>query len=325
VRFALERSFRSPRVVLDAAAALIAHNRARLPTRTFSDLPGTPRLSLLRAESAEVEAELVVARIERALGGTSLLAASEEEPALSFSEIAVLFRTRAQADALRRAFERSGVPYRSTAGRTGTEELEPVLSFLRGALSAEGDGRFSDEGAESREHLELRRAVDPLAPRAALGVLCEALCRAEERALAQVAALRLAALLYDLQGVGLERWAPGLLALCATCAEPDALCGEAVSLLTLHAAKGLEFSSVTIVGCEEGLLPQLRAEQDLEEERRLFYVGMTRARRTLTLTWAARRGGGPRSPSRFLAELPTELLARESPRLRRRSQLRLLG
>lgn len=324
-RFTLERSYRSPRVLLEAAAALIANNRERLPTRTVSDLPGPPRLSVLRADDAEAEAELVVARIERALGGVSLQAAeSDELEALSPAEIAVLFRTRAQADALRRALERSGIPYRSSAGRNGTEELEPVLAFLRGVLAEEGAGALADEGAEARELLELRQASEALPAREALALLCGALCREEELEAARAAAARLAALLYDPRGTGLASFAPALLALCATCAEPDALGGEAVSLLTLHAAKGLEFSSVTIVGCEEGLLPTLRPEQDLEEERRLFYVGMTRARRTLTLTWAARRGSRLRTPSRFLDELPAALLAREAPRPRaRRPQLSL--
>jgi DNA helicase-2/ATP-dependent DNA helicase PcrA len=324
-RFALERSYRSPRVVLEAAAALIANNRERLPTRTRSDLLGPPRVSVLRAEDAEAEAELVVARIERALGGVSLLQTEGDElEALSPAEIAVLFRTRAQADALRRALERSGVPYRSSAGRNGTEELEPVLAFLRGALADEGAGALADEGAEARELHELRRASEALPAREALALLCDALCRTEELEAARAAAARLAALLYDPRGAGLASFAPALLSLCATCAEPDALGGEAVSLLTLHAAKGLEFSSVTIVGCEEGLLPALRPELELEEERRLLYVGMTRARRTLTLTWAARRGAGLRTPSRFLDELPADLLARESPRPRaRRPQLSL--
>lgn len=87
---------------------------------------------------------------------------------------------------------------------------------------------------------------------------------------------------------------------------------DAVSLMTLHAAKGLEFEHVFLVGMEEGLLPHrvsIEADQ-LDEERRLAYVGITRARRTLTLTYARqRRRGGENvtcEPSRFLAELPAE-------------------
>jgi DNA helicase-2/ATP-dependent DNA helicase PcrA len=87
--------------------------------------------------------------------------------------------------------------------------------------------------------------------------------------------------------------------------------GEGVALLTLHAAKGLEFPVVFLVGVEEDLLPcaGIQGEpRDLEEERRLGYVGITRARERLTLTrCAARRRRGkvePRTPSRFLGDLP---------------------
>jgi DNA helicase-2/ATP-dependent DNA helicase PcrA len=92
--------------------------------------------------------------------------------------------------------------------------------------------------------------------------------------------------------------------------------GAQVSLLTLHNAKGLEFPLVFIAGLEEGLAPHSRSSQSdamLEEERRLCYVGMTRAEKRLILTWArARRrfGGGsldPSQPSRFLAEIPPKL------------------
>jgi ATP-dependent DNA helicase Rep len=80
--------------------------------------------------------------------------------------------------------------------------------------------------------------------------------------------------------------------------------------MTLHAAKGLEFRFVFIVGCEDGTLPHDGAidEGRLDEERRLFYVGITRAKEWLTLSWSARtRRYGEilaNQPSRFLAELP---------------------
>ena len=93
---------------------------------------------------------------------------------------------------------------------------------------------------------------------------------------------------------------------------------DRVTLITLHAAKGLEFPVVFIVGLEEGLLPHRRAledERELEEERRLAYVGMTRAKDRLYLVHAHHRStygvGAQADPSRFLAELPEDLLAAE--------------
>ena len=89
----------------------------------------------------------------------------------------------------------------------------------------------------------------------------------------------------------------------------------AVTLMTIHNAKGLEFETVIITGLEEGLFPHVRSDtpETLEEERRLFYVGLTRARRHLTLTHAESRrdarGRDYRLPSRFLGEIPVDALA----------------
>jgi DNA helicase-2/ATP-dependent DNA helicase PcrA len=103
-------------------------------------------------------------------------------------------------------------------------------------------------------------------------------------------------------------------------AEEDPQGGEGVSLMTLHAAKGLEFPVVFLVGLEEDLLPcgAMKGEpRDLEEERRLAYVGITRARERLTLTRAAsrtRRGKAePRTPSRFLLDLPRSAVEEVDP------------
>jgi DNA helicase-2/ATP-dependent DNA helicase PcrA len=97
--------------------------------------------------------------------------------------------------------------------------------------------------------------------------------------------------------------------------------GAAVTLSTLHAAKGLEFPTVFLVGCVEGVLPHARttdpkatdaAPTDVEEERRLFYVGVTRARERLFLCRPRRRAmrgkASPLAPSRFLEELPAEAI-----------------
>ena len=88
------------------------------------------------------------------------------------------------------------------------------------------------------------------------------------------------------------------------------------TLMTLHNAKGLEYDAVFVIGCEEGVFPHSRSleEGDLEEERRLCYVGVTRARRRLCMTYARRRslhgGSSWNLPSRFLAELPERLVER---------------
>ena len=122
-------------------------------------------------------------------------------------------------------------------------------------------------------------------------------------------------------------------------AEVDALDprADAISLLTLHAAKGLEFEVVFLAGCERGLLPLWLPGRgpgegpDPAEERRLLFVGMTRARAHLLLSCAARRGrpGGPAEagPSPFLAAIDPALLDRSAPPRARRPadrQLRLL-
>jgi len=93
---------------------------------------------------------------------------------------------------------------------------------------------------------------------------------------------------------------------------------DRLTLMTLHAAKGLEFPAVFVVGLEEGQLPHARAldaDDDVQEERRLCYVGLTRAQRHLTLSWAARRANfgawAPTRPSRFLDEIPPEHVERE--------------
>jgi DNA helicase-2/ATP-dependent DNA helicase PcrA len=102
---------------------------------------------------------------------------------------------------------------------------------------------------------------------------------------------------------------------------------EAVTLLTLHSAKGLEYPVVFVTGIEEGLLPHSRSMDsplDVAEERRLLYVGMTRARERLYLTYAFRRGwrgyrtSEPSAPSRFLEDLPDEVL--REPRATKRSK-----
>jgi DNA helicase-2/ATP-dependent DNA helicase PcrA len=102
---------------------------------------------------------------------------------------------------------------------------------------------------------------------------------------------------------------------------------DAVTLITLHAAKGLEFAVVFIVGMEEGMLPHIRSfddEAQMEEERRLCYVGVTRAKERLYLARAFRRHqmgvGTHNPPSRFLKDIPPDLIAGPEPSARERRE-----
>ena len=81
--------------------------------------------------------------------------------------------------------------------------------------------------------------------------------------------------------------------------------GEGVSLLTMHGAKGLEFDTVFIIRGNEGVIPHKKAkmEEEIEEERRLFYVAMTRARERLFVSYVREKNGKDASPSRFVGEL----------------------
>lgn len=115
--------------------------------------------------------------------------------------------------------------------------------------------------------------------------------------------------------------------------EDEEKSNQAVSLMTMHAGKGLEFDAVFITGFEEGLLPMLRRDDDnIDEERRLLYVGMTRARQYLTLSWRKRslvfggaKGGGSywrdSKPSRFASDIPHNLIQNEQYPLEKNARL----
>jgi ATP-dependent DNA helicase UvrD/PcrA len=313
-RLALDRSYRTSRALLEAAQQVIQHNRSHpAEARTWSRAPGDPQVLINPCPTAAAEAEQVVHAVERMVAGTTFFSMDsgrvgvrdDEEP-LSFGDFAVLFRTSAQAEELREAFDRSGMPFICPVAREPA--LTPVLAFLERVVR---DPDMAD--------VSVLVQVAAAAPRQGLEQLVELLCTGgPQRTAARQQVEQLSALLPRALPPRFSDWAPQALALAATVTEADRLPAgaEAISLLTLHASKGLEFPVVFVVGCEEGLLPLLRPgeEQDadrVEEERRLFYVGMTRAQRRLVLTHADRRlvygKREPRQPSRFLAEIQPPL------------------
>lgn len=303
----LTRNYRSTRTIVEAACQAI-RPASLVPDRRLASVSDQgERIVVASAGSEKAEAELVVHTLERLLGGTSSFSFDSgrvgygETPSLSFADVAILYRTEAQTPPLVEALARAGIPFQKRSHRPLLEQpgVSRVIRTLRdqapsGSVEA-ALGRVASD--EDRAAAELLR---PLAVRSGDD---------RERFLAEVEL-----------GAEVDTWDPR---------------AEGVSLLTLHASKGLEFPVVFLVGCENGLLPLVwpgrAAAEDPAEERRLFFVGLTRARSRLFLFHSRRRTvrgetAAVVQPSPFLADLQAALLERreESFRPRRPEQLRLV-
>ncbi len=337
-RFELELNYRCAAPIVRAAAAVISHNQGREVLRLRPVREGGARVRLLWVPGERAEGIAVVQQISRMMGGADMVQADQQQrgsPTRSLADFAVLLRTHAQAEILEECFQRAGIPYR-LAGQKGFLEALPVrqaLAFCRHLL-------WPEDPLRQQQVLEI---ADRAAPRA------QALSEAAVRYCAVATQESPASLLRRFQ----EEYGPGedpdferlvqlaenaasleeLLAIVTTGAEADCerkgpgATAEAVRLLTLHAAKGLEFGVVFLCGTEDGLLP-LR-EADLEEERRLFYVGLTRAREEVVLLCARTRlRHGQRAQSEispFVREIPAELLVEEQVELPRRAEAQQLS
>jgi DNA helicase II / ATP-dependent DNA helicase PcrA len=327
----LTRNYRSSAPILAAAVQAIAptslvRGRRLDPARLD---PEAPLVGRYHAGSVADEADFVVRTVDELVGGLShrSLDSGRVDPravapgTLSFSDIAVLYRTDAQSGPIMEALSRAGVPVQKRShnrlrDRAGVQVIARELRHadgLGGSLAA-----------------RVKLAAQILAQRYAAPTL-----DAEHLSPEDIwAAAELLIPLAQRSGDDL----PGFLQAIATGAEVDALDprAEAVNLLTLHAAKGLEFQVVFLVGCEDGLLP-LRwpgskpGDEDVAEERRLFFVGLTRAQDRLYVTHAARRfrHGTEReqSPTPFLDAIDAGLFERLGdtvPSRPKDRQLRLL-
>ncbi|MFT4262125.1 MAG: ATP-dependent DNA helicase UvrD2 [Nocardioides sp.] len=219
------------------------------------------------------------------------------------SEIAILFRINAQSEAYEEALAAAGIPYtvRGAARFFDRPEVREAVTRLRGAAR----GRSADAEDAAEPMIETVHATlagmgwtqQPPAARGQVRDRWESWQALVDQALA-FAAAHDDAVLGDFVD-DLDRRA----------ADQHAPVADSVTLATFHAAKGLEWDSVFLVGLQDGTLPfsyALDSPPAIEEERRLLYVGVTRARRDLALSWAAARqpgGRGSRKPSRFLDPL----------------------
>ncbi|XVX21289.1 ATP-dependent DNA helicase UvrD2 [Actinomycetota bacterium] len=235
------------------------------------------------------------------------------------SQIAVLFRTNAQSEAFESALADRDIAYLVRGGERffQRKEVREAILLLRGAAR-------SDDGSEplpdlvrdvlggagwSREAPSSGGAVrERWESLAALAALADEL-------VATVPEARLPQLVRELDERAAAQHAPAV---------------EGVTLASLHAAKGLEWDTVFLTGCSDGYLPIVMAEtpEQIEEERRLLYVGLTRARRGLHVSWAGARTPGARAsrrPSRFLESASSVLGAGAVAARRRPSQSRSKG
>ncbi|MEE9202446.1 MAG: UvrD-helicase domain-containing protein [Dehalococcoidia bacterium] len=361
----LGQNYRSTQTILEVASHIIAANRQRKPKELWTENPAGVPVSVLEADSAEDEARMVVAEVERF-----------QREGVPLRECAVMYRTNAQSRAVEEAFLRFGISYKLVGAVRfyHRREVKDVLAYLRLLqnprdtvslmrvinLPPRGIGNRSQEelaawaraqGVSTYDTLcKLREQIQegvpsPLSPRVTgalvgfLGMLEELTQAAKELEVDALLNTVLERTGYEdfirAADDGEERWdnilelrsvaggyPPGqgladFLEKVGLVSDVDNLDGvsEGVTLITLHQAKGLEFDVVFMVGAEDGVLPHFRSFPDpeqMEEERRLCYVGVTRARHRLFLLRAYHRTLAGMSvsnpPSRFLEDVPRHLL-----------------
>jgi len=310
---ALTRNYRSSPAIVTAALAAIGPStlvpdRALHPMRR-RDGDGA-RITVRASADADAEARFVVHTIEELLGGSSFHAhdsgrvASPEgvHGGLSFDDIAILYRTGGQARPLMAVLSKEGLPFQRRShdrlrDHPGVRALLPYLASATPLKSAGAKALRDVDGDDERTE-EIRAALELLAPLAAR--------HTPDTLLAELAL-----------GSEVDTWDPR---------------ANRISLLTLHAAKGLEFPVVFVVGCADGLLP-LRwpgDDGDDAEERRLFFVGVSRAQSHLYLSYPLRDNRSDRDlrASPFLSVFDDRLADRTADpttgRAKRANQLTLL-
>lgn len=277
----LQTNYRSDASILAVANALMRGRPGAIALESArSDRGPVPVVTAYPDDAAEARG--IAATIGR------MLAAGVDH-----RDIAVLYRSHAQSAELVRSLADAGIPATVLGGRRFFDlpEVRQAVMELRAAAVAPGVAGFVET---VRMILRERGLTDE--PPAAGGALRDAWeARAAILRLAQEAPA----------GMTLRAFADELVARAKAQDEPAL---RTVTLATLHAAKGLEWPHVHLAGVAEGLLPISYATtfEQIDEERRLAYVGITRAARTLSLSWAA--GPRRRLPSRFLQEIGSDTL-----------------
>jgi DNA helicase-2/ATP-dependent DNA helicase PcrA len=289
----LVRDYRSTNQVVTLANRVIAGSRLRAqggdgPEPTYDSYDDEP------AEAAGVAAR--IARLRK--------------DGVALAEMAILFRVNAQSEVYEASLTAAGIPYVLRGGQRFFDrpEVREAVVLLRGAARSAAD--HDDAGLVATVTDVLAAAgFNPAEPPSGAGAARDrweslrALVGLAEEFVATDATAGIEAFVAELAARADAQHAPPI---------------EGVTLASLHSAKGLEWDAVFLVGLVEGTVPISHAStaEEIEEERRLLYVGITRARRHLALSWAlARAAGGRRSrrPSQFLNGIRPVTLAPERP------------
>ena len=322
--FHLEQNYRSTQTILAAAFGVISKNTTHPILKLWTDKEGGAPITLYEARSEHDEATFLV---------QTILQASR-----AFADFAVFYRTNAQSRVLEESFLHAGIPYVLVGGTRFYErrEIKDVLAYLRLIANPKdtvsyhrieklGKGRldkflkFAEMIAKDAKLVSLTtlELLDGVLAATQYLELYDANVEEEAYRLENIKELRSVATEFPrltefLETVALMETQESKLPKRDVYADRSV---GAVTLMTMHAAKGLEFPIVFMIGMEEGLFPHSRSLMDkdeIEEERRLCYVGITRAKEKLYLTFANRRlFFGTRTQniiSRFIADVPQHVL-----------------
>ena len=315
----LEENYRSTDIILEAANAVISRNKFRIPKNLWTKRVGeeSSQIRLVFAEDEKREAEIVAAEINFL------------RKKIKLGEIAALYRTNAQSRALEEVFLERKIPYKITGGvrfydRREIKDLIAYLRLIRNPKDELSRKRIVNVPPRKKRKIDFDKLMENFRKESG-GLGTHGLLKKI------IGEIEYKDYIDDGTEKGKERWqnVEELLGLAEKIEGVDKFLEhvslfaiddkyepveDKINLMTMHSAKGLEFEAVFVVGLEEGLFPHALSlePEDLEEERRLCYVAITRAKTRLYLTSAARRTlFGERAanmPSRFLAEIPEHLL-----------------
>lgn len=325
--FSLSQNYRSTQKILDGASTVIARNTSHPVLKLWTENPDGEAIEIYEAHNEQDEADYIIKKI----------ATSDIK---TLTDIAVLYRTNAQSRVIEEALLHHAIPYVLIGGTRFYErkEIKDVLSYLRLIVNPKdtvaykraeklGKGRLekflgyqntlppSVIPSESEESLETIEILDGVIKATDYLELYDEKIEEDRMRLENIKELRSVAISFPdindfLENVALVEQEY------SSKKQKEGEKKNAITLMTLHSAKGLEFPIVFIIGMEEGLFPHSRSLMDrgeLEEERRLCYVGMTRAKEKLFLTYARRRlffgQRATNTVSRFVLELPEHVIA----------------